>query len=596
MAPRRTPSTPPEIPGYQYSRMLGSGGFADVFLYQQWFPRRFVAVKVLLAESLTPAVTERFHVEANLMAQLSHHPSIVTIYQADIASDRRPYLVMEYCSRPGPGAGYRREITTVQDALRTGIRLASAVETAHRAGILHRDIKPANILTTDFGWPALTDFGIASSIGRDGSEAVGMSIPWSPPELLVEQPTSDARGDIFSLAATIYSLLAQRSPFEVPGGSNGPADLIARIERSPLQAVGRPDVPFSLGEVFNKAMAKDMEARYRTALELARAFQHVEEELGYPVTTVEISEITASVEEFDAQLESDDEDDPYTRIQPIVLISPDVDAETRGWDAFGDQDELPDSTVMTKKGRSSGPSAPLEQGPVAQGVGAQGFPASAAPSSAQGAPFVPAEQDVDHTRMSGAGLISATPPATSIQGGGPQPTPTFQAPSPRADSAVAPAAAPIGFPSETTGSVQSGRGRRGGGLVGAIVAGVVVVCAVVGIGWAVLGREDPKPLPGPTQSSGAPAINTGAVPIVTDLVGVLAADGSATFTWSNPDPQSGDQYLWGVVDISQETQLALTDKPTITVPPSPDSTKVCIQVELVRSDRRASKPAQACAS
>src|SRR5664279_2368111 len=140
MAARREASAPPEIAGYEYTRVLGLGGFADVFLYQQLLPRRPVAVKVLLASSLDVESRRRFQAEANVMAQLSHHPSIVTIHQADIAPDGRPYLVMEYCSRPGLGARYRTERIAVAEALRIGVRLAAAVETAHRAGILHRDI------------------------------------------------------------------------------------------------------------------------------------------------------------------------------------------------------------------------------------------------------------------------------------------------------------------------------------------------------------------------------------------------------------------------------------------------------------------------
>src|SRR5690606_30252419 len=180
MRARREASTPPTIPGFEYVRLLGLGGFADVFEYRQDLPQRSVAVKVLLASSIDEATRERFFVEANLMAQLSHHPSIVTIHHADISADGRPYLVMEYCSRPGIGARYRTERITVQETLRTGIRLASAVESAHRLGILHRDIKPANILTTDFGYPALTDFGIAAATGGAGAAGTGMSIPWSP--------------------------------------------------------------------------------------------------------------------------------------------------------------------------------------------------------------------------------------------------------------------------------------------------------------------------------------------------------------------------------------------------------------------------------
>ena len=78
MTARREASPPPELPGYEYVRVLGLGGFADVFLYRQHLPRRDVAVKVLLAGSLDDDVRERFQTEANLMAQLSHHPSIVT--------------------------------------------------------------------------------------------------------------------------------------------------------------------------------------------------------------------------------------------------------------------------------------------------------------------------------------------------------------------------------------------------------------------------------------------------------------------------------------------------------------------------------------
>lgn len=89
---RRAPSTPPELPGYEHIRLLGAGGFSDVFLYQQLLPRRQVAVKVLLADGLDSGARAAFVEEANLMAQLSAHPSIVTIFHADISADDRPYF------------------------------------------------------------------------------------------------------------------------------------------------------------------------------------------------------------------------------------------------------------------------------------------------------------------------------------------------------------------------------------------------------------------------------------------------------------------------------------------------------------------------
>jgi serine/threonine protein kinase len=110
-------------------------------------PRRQVAVKVMLSEVVNEQVRQMFQAEANLMAQLSTHPSILTVYQASVSADGRPYLVMELCSA-SLSERYRREPVPVPEVLKIAIKIASAVETAHRAGVLHRDIKPSNILTS----------------------------------------------------------------------------------------------------------------------------------------------------------------------------------------------------------------------------------------------------------------------------------------------------------------------------------------------------------------------------------------------------------------------------------------------------------------
>jgi len=285
---RREPSAPPLIPGFDPVRLLGMGGFADVFVYRQQMPEREVAVKVLTPQALNDDVRERFRMEANLMAQLSQHPAIVTIHHADVASDGRPFFVMELCSRPGLGARYRTESISVAETLRLGVRLASAVESAHRMGILHYDIKPANVLTTDFGWPALTDFGIASTIGHVASSSVGMSIPWSPPELMSQTVAGDPRSDVYSLIATLYSALAGRSPFEISGEENTAAQLMSRIERAPVTPTGRGDVPVNLELILERGLAKNPRERYTNALEVAQALQVVEGELGLPATNIEV--------------------------------------------------------------------------------------------------------------------------------------------------------------------------------------------------------------------------------------------------------------------------------------------------------------------
>ena len=172
--------------------------------------------------------------------------------------------------------------------LRTGIQLASAVETAHRAGIIHRDIKPANVLVSQYGQPGLTDFGIAGRGGHaeDVDEDVGVSVPWSPPEVLYGQSNGDSRSDVYSLAATLWHLLVGRSPFEQPGGDNSAYALMPRIRAVPVPPTGRADVPVSLERLLAHAMAKKPENRPQTALELARGLQSVEQEQRLPRTPV----------------------------------------------------------------------------------------------------------------------------------------------------------------------------------------------------------------------------------------------------------------------------------------------------------------------
>jgi serine/threonine protein kinase len=286
---RRLPSTPPNLPGFSFIRVLGAGGFADVFLYEQNMPRRLVAVKVLLAEVVNDEVRRMFQAEANLMAQLSSHPSILTVYQASVAADGRPYLVMEYCSAT-LGQRYRAVQLPIAEVLSIGVRIASAIETAHRQGVLHRDIKPSNILTTAYGHPVLADFGIAATLGQaEASDAVGLSIPWSAPEVLLDDVSGTVASEVWSLGATVYSLLAGRRPFEVPGGDNGTMALVGRIERAKLAPTGRPDVPRSLEAVLARALSKRPSDRQAGALEFIRDLQDVEEELSLPQTPLEVA-------------------------------------------------------------------------------------------------------------------------------------------------------------------------------------------------------------------------------------------------------------------------------------------------------------------
>jgi tRNA A-37 threonylcarbamoyl transferase component Bud32 len=307
---RRLPSQPPVLPGFSYVHILGSGGFADVFLYEQNMPRRQVAVKVMLSEVVNDQVRQMFQAEANLMAQLSAHPSILTVYEASVSNDGRPYLVMELCSA-SLSERYRRERIPVPEVLRIAVKIGSAIETAHRAGVLHRDIKPSNILMTAYGHPVLSDFGIASTLTTQREEdSVGLSIPWSAPEVLLDETPGSIQSEVWAFAATVYSLLAGRSPFEDPGGSNTSSDLMSRIARAKPQPIGRADVPASLEALLKRGMSRKPEARPASIIEFIRELQTIEAELGVPQTPLEIA-----MDEWALGTVADLED--RTRLRPL---------------------------------------------------------------------------------------------------------------------------------------------------------------------------------------------------------------------------------------------------------------------------------------
>lgn len=556
---KRPPSSPPALPGFTYVEPLGAGGFADVFLYEQEMPRRRVAVKVLLADRLSSGAAQEFADEANVMAMLSTHPAIVTIYQAGVAGDGRPYLVMEYCPRPNLQTRSRKEPFSVAEALRVGVQVAGAVETAHRAGVLHRDIKPANILVTEYNRPALTDFGIASTTGAT-TEASGMSIPWSPPESFAEPPRSGPRSDVWALGATLFTLLAGRSPFERPGERNSSADLIERIERAAVPHLGRPDSPESLQRVLERAMAKNSDDRYPSAVAFARALQKVQIELSHSVTPIDI------VDEHPHADELEDDDDGLTRVREVVSIDPDASAFTR-----------PSATTQKHVGQPA-PSVPRFDPAPAQPVSDR--------TEVRG-PVIPPPPPVDDepTLLRPPQVVSpAGPPAPGFAASPASSAPAYAtAPSyptapPHASSA--PSTTPAGPPR-----------RRTGLWISLIAAGVVVVvvAAIIGLNLLAAGiRTDPAPEA--SETAEPQDVVPDFVPAVSEPVGVREG-ATVTFTWENPSPEEGDSYLWRDVYSDDPDAQRQTDVPTVTVE---SAERVCIDVILRRADGRASEPMRGC--
>ncbi len=275
----------PVLPDMHCVGRLGTGGFADVYVYERYHPRVKVAVKVLRDASMDAAARRQFTTEAELMAELSEHPFIVPVLGAGETTDGRPYLVMKFYPFADLAVRTRRDPMAVTDALRFAVQLLSALETAHRAGIVHRDIKPSNILLTAYGAPGLGDFGTAGRVTTSG-EDIGVSLPWAAPEVLSGADDGTAVSDVYGLAATMWTLLVGHPPFERPGGDNSPAATSARILADPAPPTGRPDVVVSLDRLLLRAMAKDPQQRPCTALDFAEQLRDVERELGRAPTDI----------------------------------------------------------------------------------------------------------------------------------------------------------------------------------------------------------------------------------------------------------------------------------------------------------------------
>ena len=246
--------------GFADADEIGRGGFGIVFRCTEVELDRVVAVKVLTAELKEDR--ERFFREQHAMARLTGHPNIVGVLQVGETTSGYPYLVMQYHGQGSLQAKIKRlGLLPMEEVLRIGVKMAGALESAHRLGILHRDVKPANILLTNYGEPALTDFGIAHVAG--GFETAVGTFTGSPaftaPEILSGDPPSEA-SDVYSLGATLFAALTGHAAYERRSGEQVVAQFL-RIASEPVPDLRDGGIPDDVSAVIEKAMFRNPEER-----------------------------------------------------------------------------------------------------------------------------------------------------------------------------------------------------------------------------------------------------------------------------------------------------------------------------------------------
>ncbi len=251
----------PQIAGLTDWTPLARGGFATVWKARQATLDRSVAVKIDQRTLDEEKEQRRFLREAGAAGRLSGHPGIVTVHDAGILPDDRPYLVMELCPGGSLTQWMKPEHRPTQRRVRdVGVRIADALAAAHARGVLHRDVKPGNILIDSYDNPGLADFGLAAipEPGTDISVTMEALTPaYAPREVFYQQPPNEY-GDVFSLAATLYALLGGKPPRWPDQGTPSLPEIL-ELQREPVVPI--PGVEPELMDVIMRGLADDADAR-----------------------------------------------------------------------------------------------------------------------------------------------------------------------------------------------------------------------------------------------------------------------------------------------------------------------------------------------
>jgi len=246
---------------YKILSTLGSGGFGTVYLAEDTWIDKKVALKVPHKQNLDFGELLR---EPRLLATLNH-PNIVTILTAE-KQENVFFIVMEFV----PGETLETIIARegpldISRALDYTCQISNAVDHAHKQGVLHRDLRPSNVLVADRGLLKVADFGTSRflEIAAHGTTVIG-SPPYMAPEAF--QGKAVFASDIYSLGVTMYQMLTGVLPYDTPS----PADLDRLMKGELLTAprLKNPKVPKAINDIVLKAMAPEIHARYQRAGEL----------------------------------------------------------------------------------------------------------------------------------------------------------------------------------------------------------------------------------------------------------------------------------------------------------------------------------------
>lgn len=264
-----------QFSNYRIERMLGQGGMATVYFGQDVKLNRSVAIKFIDRRyKNNPVYASRFVNEARMMAKWRHE-NIIQIYYAD-DTQGSSYYAMEYVDGQDLSkvmALYLEEgeLMPIDDVLRIGKAIASALDYAHRQGIIHRDIKPSNVLIAKDNRVLLGDFGMALDV-RDGSMGNIFGTPhYISPEQARRSADAVPQSDLYSLGVILYEILTGTVPFNDPSPASIALQHISETPPAPRSI--NPELSAEVEKVILKALEKDPQNRYQTGAKLMAALE-----------------------------------------------------------------------------------------------------------------------------------------------------------------------------------------------------------------------------------------------------------------------------------------------------------------------------------
>jgi hypothetical protein len=275
-------SLPQPVPYYTTLRELGRGAMGVVYQARHNMTGQMVALKLIMPETATTrAAIDRFQREMSVISQL-RHPNIVEWYEQGMTRGQfwfaMEYVVgsnLESLAKADPGR------FPIKEACRLACQMLRGLGQAHQHGFVHRDIKPENILVANMPenpTVKISDFGLAKSFRGVGLSGLTFSgemrgtVPFMPPEQMLDFKTVTPLADLYATAATLYYLLTCQYVYDEPAGGG---DLIRMLLEEPSIPVRdrRPDVHPALAEVIEKCLARDSKVRYPDATSMRRALK-----------------------------------------------------------------------------------------------------------------------------------------------------------------------------------------------------------------------------------------------------------------------------------------------------------------------------------